>query len=183
MTDDEQTAQLHHAWSQKKIDNTPTREPPMAGYAHGKHIANKLGWGSPLLQIQTTLRNRNSMEQSLSQGQEKSQHAWHIWPPELSKGPRQPTMAAPRMGAWPADNPARWRHPRWPLHVPCPRARFIPNSFALKGYLSPAGDVANGCHLCWRHPKQVPLPLVTPQARASTACNPIDECQPCWWHR
>ena len=56
MIDDEQTAQLHQACQQKTIDDTPIDGPPMAGYAHGRHIANRLWYGFPQLLGQTTPR-------------------------------------------------------------------------------------------------------------------------------
>ena len=68
MTNSEQTAQLHYAWRQKASDGTPTCGPPMAIYAQGRHIVDRLGWGSPLVQGLTTPRQRNWMGWSRSLG-------------------------------------------------------------------------------------------------------------------
>ena len=76
-TNDEQNVQLHHAWWAQTIDGAPTDGPLMAGYTHGSHIADRIEWGSPMLQGRATLWPRNWMGQSQCRGQGKSQHALH----------------------------------------------------------------------------------------------------------
>ena len=58
MTDDEPPDQLHHALRQKENYGTPISGPPMAGYAHGRHTAHKLGGGSHLLEGHITFKQR-----------------------------------------------------------------------------------------------------------------------------